>query len=69
VTVALDTVLTPTLIDEGNVREIVSKSKTCVARAGFEVSDRINLYYADNADLGQLMEKFQRSYSRGSFSN
>jgi len=59
VTVALDTVLTPTLIDEGNVREIVSKIQNMRRESGFEVSDRINLYYADNADLGQLMEKFR----------
>ena len=41
VTVALDTKLTPELIEEGFVREIISKVQTMRKEAGFEVMDRI----------------------------
>ena len=46
VTVVLDTKLTPELIEEGFVREIISKIQTMRKEAGFEVMDRI-LVYAD----------------------
>ena len=39
VTVALDTKLTPELIEEGFVREIISKVQTMRKEAGFEVMD------------------------------
>ena len=43
-TVVLDTTLTPELIEEGFVREIVSKVQTMRKEAGFEVMDRIKVY-------------------------
>ena len=41
VTVVLDTNLTPELLEEGFVREIISKIQTMRKEAGFEVMDRI----------------------------
>ena len=46
VTVALDTRLTEELLDEGTERELVSKIQTMRKEAGFEVTDRINVYFA-----------------------
>ena len=49
VTVVLDTNLTPELIEEGFLREIVSKIQTMRKEAGFEVMDSITIY-ADGSD-------------------
>ncbi|MBR5460257.1 MAG: isoleucine--tRNA ligase [Clostridia bacterium] len=43
VTVTLDTALTPELVEEGLVREIVSKLQTMRKEAGFEVVDHIRV--------------------------
>ena len=43
-TVVLDTNLTPELVEEGFVREIVSKVQTMRKEAGFEVMDKITVY-------------------------
>lgn len=51
VTVVLDTNLTPELIEEGFVREMISKIQTMRKEAGFEVMDRINVYISDNLVL------------------
>ncbi|MDR1687946.1 MAG: isoleucine--tRNA ligase [Clostridiales bacterium] len=48
VTVILRTLLTPELIEEGFVREIISKIQTMRKEAGFEVTDRIKVYYSQN---------------------
>lgn len=45
VTVALNTKLTDELIEEGIEREIVSKVQTMRKEAGFEITDRISVYY------------------------
>ncbi|MHC1787737.1 MAG: isoleucine--tRNA ligase [Christensenellales bacterium] len=45
ITVALDTVLSEALIDEGYAREIISKVQTMRKDAGYEVTDRIQLCY------------------------
>lgn len=44
VTVVLDTNLTPALLEEGFVREIISKVQTMRKEAGFEVTDHITVY-------------------------
>ncbi len=49
--VVLDTKLTPELIEEGFVREIVSKVQTMRKDAGFEVVDHIKLYVCDNEKI------------------
>ena len=43
ITVAIDTVLTPALIEEGFMREIISKVQTMRKEAGFEVTDHIRI--------------------------
>ena len=57
VTVALDTNLTPELIEEGFVREIISKVQTMRKEAGFEVMDRIVVYAAENEKILGLLKK------------
>ena len=56
--VVLDTNLTPELIQEGFVREIISKVQTMRKEAGFEVMDKIIVYakrevLAENIVLGE----------------
>jgi len=46
ITVVLDTRLTPALIEEGNVRELISKLQNMRKDAGYEVVDRIHAGYA-----------------------
>ncbi|MBQ1202346.1 MAG: class I tRNA ligase family protein, partial [Loktanella sp.] len=55
ITVALDTNLTPELIEEGFVREIVSKLQTMRKEAGFEVMDTITVYATGNARVEQVL--------------
>ncbi len=55
VSVILDTALTPELIEEGFVREIISKVQTMRKEAGFEVTDHITLCICDNAKLISIM--------------
>ncbi len=50
VTVVLDTTITQELLFEGIEREIVSKIQTMRKEAGFEVTDRINVYYQAEGD-------------------
>ncbi len=57
VTVALDTALTPELIEEGFVREIVSKIQNMRKDSGFEVMDHINVKLAGNAKLIEIVNK------------
>ena len=45
ITVVLDTNLTEELLEEGFVREIISKIQTMRKEAGFEVTDKIKVYY------------------------
>ncbi|MFV0529416.1 MAG: isoleucine--tRNA ligase [Lachnospiraceae bacterium] len=51
VTVVLDITLTEDLIEEGFIREIVSKIQTMRKEADFEVTDRIKVYAQDNAKI------------------
>ncbi|HIS25552.1 MAG TPA: isoleucine--tRNA ligase [Candidatus Pullilachnospira intestinigallinarum] len=56
IAVVLDTNLTPELVEEGFVREIVSKIQTMRKEAGFEVTDRIRVYVKDNQTIQSIME-------------
>ena len=58
VTVVLDTNLTPELIEEGLVREIISKIQTMRKEAGFEVMNHIALYASGNERIAQILEKY-----------
>jgi isoleucyl-tRNA synthetase len=54
-TVALDTNMTPELLAEGMVREIVSKIQTMRKEAGFEVMDRILVRYNGSAAVDAIV--------------
>ena len=56
ITVALDTNLTPELLEEGFVRELISKVQTMRKEAGFEVMDRIVVYAKDNEKISALLK-------------
>ena len=56
ISVVLDTNLTPELIEEGFIREIVSKVQTMRKEAGFEVMDKIHIYAKDNDRILELMK-------------
>ena len=57
ISVVLDTQLTPELITEGFVREIISKIQTMRKEAGFEVMDRIAVYVKDNDRIAGIMQE------------
>ena len=56
--VALDTRLTEELIEEGFVREVISKVQTMRKEAGFEVVDHITLYHAGNDRIAHILSRF-----------
>ncbi len=58
ITVVLDTNLTPELIEEGFVREIISKVQTMRKEAGFEVMDKIRISLIGN----QVIEGIFRAH-------
>ncbi len=55
-TVVLDTNLTPELVEEGFVREIISKIQTMRKEAGFEVMNHIRVYFAQNDKIKTLVD-------------
>ena len=55
ITVVLDTNLTPELLEEGFVREIISKVQTMRKDAGFEVMDHIRVSMQDNDKVQQVI--------------
>ena len=57
--VVLDTTITPELKEEGYVREILSKVQNMRKDKGFEVLDKINLYVSENAELENIIKKFE----------
>ncbi len=56
VSVVLDTNLTPELLEEGFVREIISKIQTMRKEADFEVMDKICVYVQDNDKIQDIMK-------------
>ncbi len=56
--VALDVRLTPELINEGLAREIIRRIQVMRKDAGFEVDDRIEIYYQADETLTRVMEQF-----------
>ena len=53
-TVVIDKNLTPELIEEGNVREIISKIQTMRKDSGFEVMDNIRIAFAGNDTVADI---------------
>ena len=57
ISVVLDTNLTPELLEEGFVREIISKIQTMRKEAGFEVMDKIAVSYQADEKAAKIFEK------------
>lgn len=57
ITVALDTRLTEELLDEGCERELVSKVQTMRKEAGFEVTDRIRIFFSAEDRAKRMLER------------
>ena len=57
VTIALETTLSPELVEEGFVRELISKIQTMRKENGFEVQDRITVGMKDNEKLEKIVRK------------
>ncbi len=55
VTVAIDTTLTPELIEEGFVREVISKIQTMRKDADFNVTDHIIVYVDGNDKIADII--------------
>jgi len=64
ITVVLDTHLTPELIEEGLVREIISKVQTMRKEAGFEVMDHITLTWQAEQAVGDVFAAHETEISR-----
>ena len=57
VSIALSTTLTPELIEEGFVREIISKVQVMRRESNFEVTDRIKIFASDNDKLAEIIKR------------
>lgn len=55
-TVVLDTNLTPELVEEGFVREVVSKIQTMRKEANFNVTDRIRVFHSGNEKIAEILK-------------
>ena len=63
ITVVLDTNLTEELLEEGFVREIISKIQTMRKEAGFEVMDKIRVTYTGSEKAESVFAKYAESIS------
>ena len=57
ITVALNTQLNEELLDEGTERELISKIQTMRKEAGFEVTDRIAVWFTAEGRAKKMLEK------------
>ena len=62
-TVVLDTNLTPELVEEGFVYEIISKIQTMRKESGFEVTDHIRVSINGNDKLAEIAQKNKEAIS------
>jgi len=69
VTVVLDTTLTPELVEEGNMRELVSKWQNMRREAGFDVTDRIRAGYSYNDVLSGVIVRNAEAISSEIFAD
>ena len=60
ITVVIDKHLTPELIEEGNVREIISKIQTMRKDSGFEVMDKIRVAFSSNPTVEAIASRNAR---------
>lgn len=61
---ALETTLTPELIEEGFVRELISKIQTMRKENGFEVTDRIEVFMSGNSKLEEISRRNEEELKR-----
>ena len=54
----MDTNLTPELVEEGFVRELISKIQTMRKEADFEVMDHIKVSYVADQKVSDIFEKY-----------
>ena len=59
ITVVLDSNLTPELVEEGFVREVISKIQTMRKEADFEVTDHIVVYHKENEKIAEIFSKYE----------
>ncbi|MBE5786438.1 MAG: isoleucine--tRNA ligase [Clostridiales bacterium] len=64
-TVVLDTNLTDALIREGYAREVISKLQTMRKDAGFDVTDRINVFCQGDEAVVEAVKEFQQMIEKG----
>jgi len=57
--IILNTELTPELINEGIAREFVSKVQNLRKQKGFDIVDRINVYYIGDKDIDESVDSFK----------
>lgn len=57
IVVVLDIELNDELIEEGFVRELISKIQNLRKDSGFEVQNHIEIYYSDNEKIAEIIEK------------
>ncbi len=62
-TVVLDTNLTAELIEEGFVREVISKIQTMRKEAGFEVMDKIVVYVSGNQKIADILQNNKAEFT------
>ena len=53
----IDKTLTPELVEEGNVREIISKIQTMRKDSGFEVMDNIRIAFDGNEVIAEIAKR------------
>ena len=62
--IALDTTLTPELIEEGFVNEIISKLQTMRKDSGFDVTDHIAVYIDGNEKVANYVKKNEKEIAK-----
>ncbi len=63
VTVVLDTNLSEELLEEGFVREVISKIQTMRKEADFEVMDKILVYVSGNTKITEILQKNKEEFA------
>jgi isoleucyl-tRNA synthetase len=62
--VVLDTKLTPELLEEGFLREILSKIQNMRKEADFEIQDLITVYYQGSAKITDIFNKYDETIKK-----
>ena len=69
ITVVIDKNLTPELIEEGNVRELISKIQTMRKDSGFEVMDRIRVAFSGNETILAIAKRNEKEIAEETLSD